>query len=156
MKDSIAANYSLVVEPFQEKHLKIMLLMEHHNFATPWSESDFLAFYGEIGNLIQVATVRGTPVGYICFTVQFEIMNLTVAHKMQRLGIGAYLITKLKMAPKNICSQITATVSENNLPAQQFFRSQGFKCHKVVKDPYGIKHHDGYQMVWQRGLESGN
>lgn len=48
MKDSIAANYSLVVEPFHEKHLKIMLLMEHHNFATPWSESDFLASMGKL------------------------------------------------------------------------------------------------------------
>ena len=139
----------VVVGQYREQYLEEILAIEAVSFPEPWTKRDFVAFKESKTHLIQVATFRGVPAGYVCFNERLQIMNLAVAEDMRRRGVGFAMIKKLKNAIEQVGGYLSAVVSERNVGSQLFFRSQGFECFRVIPEHYGIPQHDGYQMVWK-------
>jgi ribosomal protein S18 acetylase RimI-like enzyme len=81
-----------------------------------------------------------------------EIWRLSIDHMLLRCGIGTRLVSSLKgrlldlRSGKKKIRTIVADVDEENLRAQQFFRSVGFRARlPIVRDGEG----DYYRFAYE-------
>jgi ribosomal-protein-alanine N-acetyltransferase len=131
-----------------------VLCIEEQAFEFPWGEDDFIECLRQRNCVGMVAETAESVVGFMVYELRREsihVMNLAVARSHRRLGIGSMFVDKLagKLAPDRR-SRIRLEVRERNLPAQLFFRSNGFLATTVLKDFYRDTTEDAYQM--ERGL----
>ncbi len=113
--------------------------IEKECFSSPWSED---AVYSEAnsGSVFLVAEYENTIVGYIsCRLILGEgyINNIAVTSSHRNKGIGKLLLSALieQAALKN-AEFLTLEVRRSNLPAQNLYRSFGFKDVGVRKNFY--------------------
>jgi ribosomal protein S18 acetylase RimI-like enzyme len=99
-------------------------------------------------------------VGYMIYMLEKTSIRLErIAVKYDREGIGRQLIDRLKTKVNNEAKRIRLVwvVPENNLGAQLFARSMGFRCNRVSReafeDFYGNPV-DGYAFDWFKVLEA--
>jgi len=131
-----------------------VLCIEEQAFEFPWGEEDFILCLRQRNCIGMVAETADAVVGFMIYELRREsihVLNLAVARSHRRLGIGSLLVEKLvgKLAPDRR-GRIRLEVRERNLPAQVFFRSNGFFAVSVLKDFYRDTTEDAYQM--ERGL----
>ncbi len=129
-----------------------VLLTEQESFAQPWTEEDFLHCLRQRNCIGMVAERDEKVVGYVIYELhksKLHVLNLAVHPNARRQKIGAHLVGKLmSKLSSHRRSRITLEVRETNLPAQLFFRSQGFQATRVLRGYYEDTAEDAYVMQY--------
>jgi ribosomal-protein-alanine N-acetyltransferase len=117
-----------------------VLEIENACFDSPWNEENFLTTLRKPNCIGMVAELGEKIVGFYIYELhetKFHILNFAVLPEHHRYKVGTQLIDKLinKLSAHRRTS-ITLETRESNLPAQLFFKSQGFKAIKVVNNYY--------------------
>lgn len=106
-------------------------------FSAHWSAEDWAAELAQPAAKIWYAQVDGQAVGFIALRGvmdRYELLNLAVGCKFQRQGIATALIRHAFSALGSV--RVSLEVSKNNLPAQLFYRKEGFENLGVRKRFY--------------------
>jgi ribosomal-protein-alanine N-acetyltransferase len=132
---------NIKIEPMHYEDLPEVMALEHASFTSPWSEQFFMDELERDFSYIFTARLEdGSLAGFICFWVLFEdmhILNLAVAGKHRRKGIGRALVKKaLKFALKLGAVSATLEVRQKNEPATGFYNRLGFEKAGVRKNYY--------------------
>jgi len=128
-----------------------VLSIEQSNFDDPWSEEELLEQLRHRNTIGMVAESDDEILGFMIYSLEkTEIVFIDMAVKeiAHRCGIGRQMIDRAK---RKINEQrrkgIIARVGDSNLNAHLFFRSQGFKAERVIRDHYSDGQ-DAYQFAW--------
>ena len=132
-----------------------VLAIEYDSFDHPWSESDFLAALRQLNHIGLVAERDNRIVGFTIYELhksRLRVLNFAVCVDSRRSDIGTQMIQKLisKLSPQ-LRKEITLEVRETNLPAQLFFKSQGFRAIEVIRDCYEDTDEDAFVMRYRLG-----
>jgi len=135
------------------KDLSEVLKIESQSFEFPWTEDDFLAFLRQRNCIGVVAEQDGEVVGFMVYELlksRIHILNFAVSTELRRSGLGSQMIRKLitKLSPHHR-KRIVLEIRETNLPAQLFFRENGFRAVRVLKNYYEAAEEDAYVMQYR-------
>jgi len=139
------------------RDMESVLAIENDSFEYPWSEEDFLTMLRTRNCIGMVAMSPykseeepGEVIGYMIYELHkgyIGMHNFAVSREHRREGVGTALIEKLtgKLSFERRTA-LTLEVQEENLTAQQFFRSQGFKATEVLYGHYEEPVKNAYAM----------
>ena len=92
-------------------------------------------------------------VGFMIYELhksKLHILNFAVSPMFRRLGVGGQMIAKLvSKLSSHRRTKITLEVRETNLPAQLFFRAQGFKAMRVLRAYFEDSGEDAFLMQYR-------
>lgn len=131
-----------------------VLAIEAGAFEFPWSEEDFIRCLRSRNCIGMVAEdCEASVVGVMIYELhrtRLHILNLAVAPRQQRLGVGRQMIEKLvgKLSPQRR-NRIMLEIRETNLPAQLFFRACGFRAISLLRDFYEDTPEDAYLFQYR-------
>lgn len=130
-----------------------VLAIEADNFEFPWLEDDFVFAITQCGCIGRVAKHEDRVVGFLVYAMfesRIELGNIAVAADFVRKGVGTQLVSELigKLSALGR-TRITLGVSENDLPAQLFFRSLGFRAVSVLHGWWHDVPDDAYRMEYR-------
>ena len=132
------------------RDLSNMLRIERQCFESPWTGDDFIRCL-RLNHCIGMVAEHGYQMaGFMLYELhrnRLNLVNFAVAKRYQRRGVGTAMMRKLdmKIHPSGRNS-ITTCVSEFNLGAQLFFKSQGFEAVSVLHEYFRGSHADAYLM----------
>ena len=137
------------------RDMDAILAIEQVSFQWPWTEREFRARLRN-PKIVGMVTVdsNNEPIGYMIYKVyknRIRLLNIAVAPRYRRQGIGRAMVEKLK--EKLIVQQrrfLLVNVWERNLCAQLFFRAAGLKAVKVLRGYYD---YDGVRDAYRMRLE---
>lgn len=139
--------------------MPIVLEIEQRSFARPWSEEDFIRALRQ-RNCISMCAEDASQnvVGFIIYELhqsRITILNMAVHPDCRRISVGRTMIEKLvsKLAYQRRC-MIDAVVWERNLDALLFFKSQGFRSIKTLRNHFENNDDDAYLMRYRLRKES--
>ena len=100
-----------------------------------------------------VAEYDDRVVGFMIYELQktrIHVLNFAVVGEFQRRGVGSQMIAKLtaKLSLQRR-NRILLSVRETNLPAQLFFRENGFRAVSVLRSYYADTPEDAYMMQFR-------
>ena len=132
------------------RDMPAVLGVEAASFEFAWTEEDFICCLRQRNCIGMVAEVAGEVVGYMIYELQksrLRILNFAVAPESRRGGVGRAMVRRLidKLSQQRR-TEIVLEVRETNLPAQLFFRNEGFRAFRVVHDRYDDTAEDAYAM----------
>ena len=130
-----------------------VLSIEEESFEFPWSEEDFIRCLRQRNCIGMVAEFDGRVVGFMIYELQrtrLHVLNFCVAKEFRRRSVGTRMVQKLvaKLSAQRR-SRLILEVRETNLPAQLFFRAQGFRAVNVLHDFYEDTTEDAYLMQFR-------
>lgn len=134
-----------------------VLGVEGESFEFPWLEEDFIRCLRQRNCIGMVAEHEDQVVGFMVYELhknRIHILNFAVSSEFRRLGVGSQMVDKLvaKLSSQRR-SRILLEVRETNLPAQIFFRENGFRAVSVLKDYYEDTPEDAYMMQYRYRVE---
>jgi ribosomal-protein-alanine N-acetyltransferase len=137
-----------------------VLAIEQQSFEFAWTEEDFLRCLRQRNCIGMVAEQSEKVVGFMIYELhkaKLHILNFAVSPTYHRQGVGLQMIGKLigKLSSHRR-TKITLEVRETNLPAQLFFRSQGFKAIRVLRRYYEDSGEDAYLLQYCLAGEVGD
>ena len=119
------------IQNMTNAHISGVVNVENNSFSLPWSEKSFV---DELNNPISkyfVAIIDDTVAGYIGMweiSGQCDITNIAVLPRFRRKKIGYGLLSHtISYCTNNNLSPITLEVRKSNIPAQELYKSFGFK-----------------------------
>lgn len=129
-----------------------VLQMEEENFEYSWTEDDFIKSLRQ-RNTIGMVAERGEFVeGFVIYELHLKkltIINLAVAKRHQRTGVGRTILHKMKgKLSRDRRHAIFATTRETNLAAQLFFQANDFKAIKTHHNFYENTNEDAYEFQY--------
>ena len=132
-----------------------VLRIETASFDCPWTGDEFVECLRQRNSIAKVMERDQKIVAYVVYQLHeshIEILDLAVDTSCRRSGAGTAMVDQLldKLSHQRRTA-LKVTVRERALPAQQFFRSMGFRAIEVLRDHW--EGEDGYVM--QYALESG-
>ncbi|MGH7537893.1 MAG: ribosomal protein S18-alanine N-acetyltransferase [Gemmatimonadales bacterium] len=118
------------IRPAQTADVPALVALERIAFTDPWSRADFEDCLAA-GLLVFLAEQGDGPVGYIigrCVPEEGEILNLGVALRVRRHGVGRALVKHLlvALATRGVHA-VFLEVRESNAPAQRLYETFGFR-----------------------------
>ena len=127
-----------------------VLGVERESFEFPWLEEDFIRCLRQRNCIGMVAEHEDLVVGFMVYELhksRIHILNFGVGSDYRRLGVGTQMVDKLlaKLSAQRR-NRLMLEVRETNLPAQLFFRENGFRAVAVLKDYYEDTPEDAYVM----------
>jgi len=130
-----------------------VLAIESDSFEFPWTEDDFINCLRQRNCIGMVAEYDERVVGFMIYELnrtRIHVLNFAVAKAHRRRGIGSQMMAKLvgKLSSQRR-SRITLEVRETNLPAQLFFRTNGFRAVAVLRQFYADTPEDAYLMQYR-------
>ncbi len=130
-----------------------VLEIERHSFEFPWSDEDFVRCLRQRNCIGMVAEHEDRVVGYMIYELQknrIHVLNFAVAADRRRQGVGSQMVAKLiaKLSAQGR-TRILLEVRETNLPAQLFFRENGFRAVSVLRNYYEDTPEDAYLMQYR-------
>jgi len=134
-----------------------VLGIEEEGFEFPWSEDEFLRCLRQRNCIGMVAEHDERVVGFMIYELnktRIHVLNFAVARDHRRCGVGRQMISKLlgKLSSQRR-TRITLEVRERNLPAQLFFRANGFRAVSVLRSFYHDTPEDAYLMQFRHRPE---
>jgi ribosomal-protein-alanine N-acetyltransferase len=130
-----------------------VLQTEQDSFEYAWTEEDFLRCLRQRNCIGMVAEQGEKVVGFMIYELhkaKLHILNFAVNPACRRVGVGAQMVAKLiSKLSSHRRTRITLEVRETNLPAQLFFRAQGFKAVRVLRAYYEDSGEDAFLMQYQ-------
>ncbi|HEV3164791.1 MAG TPA: ribosomal protein S18-alanine N-acetyltransferase [Isosphaeraceae bacterium] len=129
-----------------------VLAIEHASFEFPWGEEEFLRVLRQRNCIGMVAEHGERVVGFMIYELhksKLQILNFCVHPEFRRQGVGHQMVAKLvgKLSSHRR-TRIELHIRETNLPAQLFYRSQGFRASEVLREYYEDTCEDGYVMQY--------
>ena len=120
------------LHPMAERHLSQVLAIENVAYTHPWTEGVFRDCL-KVGYSAWVITdISGMVLAYSLMTMavgEAHVLNLCVAPKLQRQGLGAFQLRHLQMlARAGGCELMLLEVRRSNLAAQRLYEGFGFRC----------------------------
>ena len=130
-----------------------VLEIEAESFEFPWLEEDFIRCLRQRNCIGMVAEHEDRVVGFMVYELnktRLHVLNFAVAADYRRMGVGSQMIAKLigKLSAQRR-TRIMLEVRETNLPAQLFFRENGFRAVSVLRDFYEDTPEDAYLMQYR-------
>ncbi len=129
-----------------------VLQTEQESFEFSWTEEDFLRCLRQRNCIGMVAEQGDKVVGFMIYELhkaKLHILNFAVSPSCRRGGVGGQMVKKLISKLSNHRrTRITLAVRERNLPAQLFFRSQGFRAVRVLRAFYEDSGEDAFLMQY--------
>ncbi len=127
-----------------------VLAIEHAGFEFPWCEEEFLKVLRQRNCIGMVAELGERVVGFMIYELhksKLNILDFAVHPEFRRQGVADQMVDKLvgKLSSHRR-TRIVLHVRETNLPAQVFFRDQGFKAVEVVREHFQDTMEDAYFM----------
>jgi ribosomal-protein-alanine N-acetyltransferase len=136
-----------------------VLQTEQASFEFSWTEEDFLRCLRQRNCIGMVAEQGEKVVGFMIYELhkaKLHILNFAVHPGFRRLGVGAQMVAKLiSKLSSHRRTRITLEVRETNLPAQLFFRSQGFRAVQVLRGYYEDSGEDAFRMQYRLADDTG-
>jgi ribosomal-protein-alanine N-acetyltransferase len=130
-----------------------VLQTEQESFEYAWTEEDFLSCLRQRNCIGMVAEQGEKVVGFMIYELhksKLHILNFAVHPCCRRFGIGSQMVGKLiSKLSSHRRTRITLEVRETNLPAQLFFRSQGFRAVRVLRGYYEDSGEDAFLMQYR-------
>jgi [ribosomal protein S18]-alanine N-acetyltransferase len=130
-----------------------VLQAEQESFEFAWTEEDFLRCLRQRNCIGMVAEQGEKVVGFMIYELhksKLHVLNFAVSPSWRRGGIGAQMVAKLISKLSNHRrTRITLEVRETNLPAQLFFRAQGFRATRVLRGYYDDTGEDAFVMEYR-------
>lgn len=127
-----------------------VLDIEGQCFEFAWTEEDFLAMLKRRNCIGMVVEYQEQLIGYMIYELRNKslfIANFAVSPHMQRRGVGAAMIEKLKhKLHKQRRTEIDVFVREHNLPMQLLLRSQAFRCVGTERGVFEPDHEDAMKF----------
>lgn len=116
-------------------HMDDVLRIENSSFDTPWTEQDFLECLRQnncIGMVAMSLDSKCKVVGFMIYELhksRLHLLKMVVDPDVRRNGVGSQMVSRLidKLSQQRR-NEIRIEVSERNLNAQLFLKSQGFKA----------------------------
>ena len=129
-----------------------VLQTEQASFDFAWTEEDFLRCLRQRNCIGMVAEQGEKVVGFMIYELhktKLHILNFAVHPLCRRVGVGAQMVAKLiSKLSSHRRTRITLEVRETNLPAQLFFRAQGFRALRVLRGYYEDSGEDAFLMQY--------
>lgn len=130
-----------------------VLNIEAESFEFPWLEEDFIRCLRQRNCIGMVAEHDDRVVGFMVYELnktRLHVLNFAVAAEHRRRGIGSQMIAKLigKLSSQRR-TRVVLEVRETNLPAQIFFRENGFRAVSVMRSYYEDTPEDAYTMQYR-------
>ena len=130
-----------------------VLEIEKASFEYTWNEEDFLCCLRQRNCIGMVAEKDYEINGFMIYELhktKLRVINFAVAPRNRREGIGSVMVSRLvdKLSQQRR-KEISLEVRETNLPAQFFFKEQGFKATKVLRNHYDDTTEDAYHMSYK-------
>ncbi len=130
-----------------------VLEIEQESFEFPWCEDDFIRCLRQRNCIGMVAELGERVAGFMIYELhktRLHVLNFAVGRDFRRRGLGKQMLTKLvgKLSFQRR-TRVLLEVRETNLPAQLFFRSQGFRAVSVLRDFYDDTTEDAYLMQYR-------
>ena len=136
-----------------------VLQTEQESFEFSWTEEDFLRCLRQRNCIGMVAEQGEKVVGFMIYELhksKLHILNFAVHPPHRRGGVGAQMVAKLiSKLSSHRRTRITLEVRETNLPAQLFFRKQGFKAVRVLRAFYEDSGEDAFLMQYRLADDTG-
>jgi ribosomal-protein-alanine N-acetyltransferase len=129
-----------------------VLRIEADSFEFPWSEGDFIRCLKQRNCVGKVAVLEGRVLGYVVYEYlksSVHLLNIAVDAECRGGVVGTQMIAELTDKLRGNRTRIVAEVRETNLPAQLFFRANGFRAVAVLRGFYDDTPEDAYQMVYR-------
>jgi ribosomal-protein-alanine N-acetyltransferase len=137
-----------------------VLQTEQESFEYSWTEEDFLRCLRQRNCIGMVAEQGERVVGFMIYELhkaKLHILNFAVHPHYRRLAVGSQMVAKLiSKLSSHRRTRITLEVRETNLPAQLFFRSQGFKATRVLRAFYEDSGEDAFLMQYRLADDAGD
>ncbi len=129
-----------------------VLTIEHASFEFPWCEEEFLRVLRQRNCIGMVAEYGERVVGFMIYELhknKLQILNFATHPEFCRQGVGHQMVAKLvgKLSSHRR-TRIALHVRETSLPAQFFFRIQGFRAQEVIREHYLDTGEDAYLMQY--------
>jgi len=130
-----------------------VLATEAESFEFPWCEQDFIRCLRQRNCIGMVAEHNERVVGFMIYELlksRIRVLNFAVRRDYRRRGVGSQMVAKLigKLSPQRR-SRIQLEIRETNLPAQLFFRTNGFRATSVLHNFYEDTPEDAYVMQYR-------
>jgi [ribosomal protein S18]-alanine N-acetyltransferase len=127
--------------------------IEHDSFEFPWSEEDFVRCLRQRNCIGMVGELDDRVAAFMIYELhrtRLHLLNFAVHRPLRRRGVGGHMLSKLvaKLSPQRR-TRISLEVRETNLPAQLFFRDNGFRAVNVLRDYYQDTTEDAYVMQYR-------
>jgi ribosomal-protein-alanine N-acetyltransferase len=133
---------------------------EQESFEFAWTEEDFLRCLRQRNCIGMVAEQGERVVGFMIYELhksKLHILNFAVNPVGRRNGVGQQMVSKLvSKLSSHRRTRITLEVRETNLPAQLFFKAQGFKAVKVQRSFYEDSGEDAFLMQFRLADDVGD
>jgi [ribosomal protein S18]-alanine N-acetyltransferase len=137
-----------------------VLQTEQESFEYSWTEEDFLRCLRQRNCIGMVAEQGEKVVGFMIYELhknKLHILNFAVNPGCRRFGVGAQMVAKLiSKLSSHRRTRITLEVRETNLDAQLFFRKQGFKALRVLRNFYEDSGEDAYLLQYRLADDTGD
>lgn len=152
-KQQISVNIRWMIR----RDMPAVLDIEADSFEFPWLEEDFVRCLRQRNCIGMVVEHDDHVVGFMVYELnktRLHMLNFAVSPQYRRLGVGSQMIGKLigKLSAQRR-SRILLEVRETNLPAQLFFRENGFRAVSVLRNYYEDTPEDAYLMQYRYRME---
>jgi ribosomal-protein-alanine N-acetyltransferase len=129
-----------------------VLSIEGASFDYPWCEEEFLRVLRQRNCIGMVAEYGERVVGFMIYELhktRLQVLNFAVSPEFRRCDIGHQMVGKLvgKLSSHRR-TRIQLHLRETNLPAQLFFRIQGFRATEVLREHFEDTGEDAYLMQY--------
>jgi len=130
-----------------------VLAIEAASFEFPWLEEDFIRCLRQRNCIGMVAEHDDRVVGFMIYELnknRIQVLNFATSPDYRRRGVGSQMVAKLigKLSAQRR-NRISLEVRETNLPAQLFFRHNGFRAVSVLRGFYEDTPEDAYLMQYR-------
>lgn len=130
--------------------------VEVQSFSIPWSEKAFEESLGYSHAIFLVAEWNGSIAGYVGMYQVFhegDIINVAVAQKYRRMGVGKALMQGIiSVAAERGIQNLTLEVRESNQAAIHLYSSFGFISAGIRKDFYE-KPRENAVIMWKKDVK---
>ncbi len=129
-----------------------VLAIEHAGFEFPWCEEEFLRVLRQRNCIGMVAELGERVVGFMIYELhknKLNVLDFAVHPEFRRGAVGQQMVDKLvgKLSSHRR-TRIMLHVRETNLPAQFFYKTQGFRAVELVREHFQDSGEDAYLMSY--------
>lgn len=125
------------IRPMIRQDVDSILRIEEDSFDNPWDSRDLKLTLQNRSSAAIVGEAIGSVLGFAVFQLgdTLEIIEMAVDAEFRRCRIGSQIVSALKgRAERKLGRKLTVHVDERNLPAQLFFKSEGFVAKAIVRE----------------------
>ncbi|HJT35622.1 MAG TPA: GNAT family N-acetyltransferase [Pirellulales bacterium] len=138
----------------RRRDLPDVLAIERASFAAPWSEADFDATLRRPYCFALAAEQSDALCGYLFGALDgkyVHLLNVAVAPGHRRRGVGSRLVDEVADRLRTSGRRLVVVLGERNLPAQLFYRAQGFRAVGVLRNFWNGTRDDAYLFEHRPG-----